>query len=200
MRAAARARALLVLPLLMQLGGCALTSKGTPMEVRYFSPESVDVRHVARQAQPPVARVRLGNLSSSANLRYPIVHRESAVELDVYDTLRWTENPEDYVRRSLARALFEDGQLEEVVGGAAVTLDVEVIAFEESRREGRHMGRVQLGYQLHDERSVLTSGVVTVERDAGGSSIEPVVAAIGAAMDAATSELAANVLKKLRAR
>ena len=49
------------------------------------------------------------------------MHRESAVEVDQYDTLKWTENPEDYVRRSLSRALFEDGQLEEVVGGVAVS-------------------------------------------------------------------------------
>lgn len=196
----ARIRALLVLLFLLPLGGCALTSKGTPLEIRYFSPENVDVHPPPRTTQPAVARLRLGSLTSSARLRYPIVHRESAVELDVYDTLQWTENPEDYVRRSLARALFEEGQLEEVVSGAAMTLDVEVIAFEEFRRAGRHVGRVQLGYQLHDERLVLTSGVVTVERDAGGPSIERVVAAIGAAMSEATAEVASNVLQKLRAR
>jgi ABC-type uncharacterized transport system auxiliary subunit len=198
MRACARACRLFMVPLL--LGGCALTSKGTPIEIRYFSPESIDVHHAARQALPPVARLRLGSLTSSANLRYAIVHRESAVELDLYETLRWTENPEDYVRRSLSRALFEDGQLEEVVGGAAITLDVELIAFEESHRESRRVGRIQLGYQVHDERSVLKSGIVTVERDATGASIEPVVAAIGSAMDAATSELAKNVVAQLRAR
>jgi ABC-type uncharacterized transport system auxiliary subunit len=168
--------------------------------MRYFSPENIDVHHVAPRALPPVARLRLGGLTSIANLRYPIVHRESAVELDVYETLRWTESPQDYVRRSLSRALFEDGQLEEAVGGAAVTLDVEVISFEESRRDGRRVGRIQLGYQLHDERSVLKSGVVTVERDATAAGIEPVVAAIGSAMDAATSELAKNVVTQLRAR
>ena len=128
------------------------------------------------------------------------MHRESAVELDTYETLRWTENPEDYVRRSLSRALFADGQLEEVVGGPAPTLDVEVVAFEEARRESRHIGRVQLGYQLHDERSVLASGVVTVERDVLGEGIEPVVLAIGAAMEAATSELARTVVPQLRGR
>lgn len=200
MRATARVCLLFALPLPLLLGGCALTSKGTPIEMRYFSPENIDVHHVARQTLPPVARVRLGGLTSSANLRYPIVHRESAVELDLYETLRWTENPEDYVRRSLSRALFEDGQLEEVVGGAAVTLDVELIAFEESRRENRRVGRIQLGYQLHDERSVLKSGIVTVERDATGAGIEPVVTAIGSAMDAATSELAKNVVAQLRGR
>lgn len=198
MRAVAFAWLLLLLPL--PLSGCALTSKATPLDIRYFSPERIDAQPAARQAQPPVGRLRLGHLSSGANLRHPIVHRESAVELDTYETLRWTENPEDYVRRSLSRSLFGDGLLEEVVGGAAATLDVEVILFEEARREGRHIGRIQLGYQLHDERSVLASGVVTVERDASGEGIEPVIAAIGSAMDAATTELARNVVMQLRGR
>lgn len=200
MRALARASLLFALLLLLAMDGCALTSKGTPLDVRYFSPEKVDVQHAVRQALPPVARLRLGELTSSANLRYPIVHRESAVELDVYETLRWTENPEDYVRRSLSRALFADGQLEEVVGGPALTLDVDVIAFEELHRETRRFGRVQLGYRLHDERLVLASGVVTIERDASGNGIEPVVGAIGSAMDEATSELAKSVVTRLRAR
>ena len=77
---------------------------------------------------------------------------------------------------------------------------MEVVAFEEIRRDNRHLGRVQLGYRLHDERVILASGVVTVERDASGASIEPVVAAIGSAMDAATAELAKNVVTRLRAR
>lgn len=186
--------------LLLVLGGCALTSKAAPVELRYFSPERVDAPPPVRQKLPPVGRLRLGPLTSSANLRASIVHRESAVELDTYATLRWTENPEDYVRRSLSRALFADGQLEEVVGGPAPTLDVEVVVFEEARRESRHIGRVQLGYQLHDERSVLASGVVTMERDVVGEGIEPVVLAIGAAMEAATSVLAKTVVPQLRGR
>lgn len=62
------------------------------------------------------------------------------------------------------------------------------------------MGRVQIRYQLHDERSVLASGVVTVERDASSGAIEAVVAAIGAAMEAACAELAGDVVVRLRAR
>jgi ABC-type uncharacterized transport system auxiliary subunit len=104
------------------------------------------------------------------------------------------------VRRSLSRALFDDGLLEQAVGGAGVTLDVDLVAFEEAQRENRHVGRTQLQYLLHDERLVLASGVVTVERDATGAGIEPVVAAIGAAMDAATSELATDVVTHLRSR
>lgn len=184
----------------LALGGCALTSKATPMDVRYFTPETLDSPRPPRRPEPAIARLRLGHAGSSANLRYRIVHRESAVELEPYETLRWTENPEDYVRRSLTRALFEDQPLEQVVGGAAPALEVELVAFEESRRGERHVGRVQIRYQLHDERSVLASGVVTVERDASSGAIEAVVAAIGAAMEAACAELAGDVVVRLRAR
>ncbi len=184
---------------LAALDGCALTSKATPLDVRTFTPEKVELHQATLPATPPVARLRLGDLTSSANLRYAIVHRDSAVEVEPYQTLRWTENPEDYVRRALARALFEDSPLTEVVGGPAVTLDVEVIAFEEVRRSERHFGRVQLGYHLHDDRAVLASGVVTTEREAASAAIESVVSAIGDAMNGATSELAQDVVARLRA-
>jgi len=185
--------------LVAALEGCALTSKATPIDIRTFTPERVELHQAALPATPPVARLRMGTLTSSANLRYAIVHRDSAVEVSPYETLRWTENPEDYVRRSLSRALFEDSPLAEVVGGQAVTLDVEVIAFEEIRRDSRHLGRVQLGYQLHDDRTVLASGVVTIEREAASPAIESVVTAIGDAMNAATSKLAQDVVARLRA-
>jgi ABC-type uncharacterized transport system auxiliary subunit len=179
---------------------CTLMSKGTPIELRYFSPEATATARPPRATSAPVARLRIGRLTSSTNLRESIVHRESAVEVDAYDTLRWTENPEDYVRRSLSHALFDDGQLEQVVGGSAVTLDVELVAFEEARRDGHAIGRIQLVYRLHDERTVLTSGVVTMERNATSTDIAPVVIAIGAAMDAASAELAKDVIARLRAR
>ena len=182
----------------LALGACALTSKGTPLEIRYFTPETLDAPEPPRRPGPPVGRLRLGRIGSSANLRYRIVHRESAVELEPYETLRWTETPEDYVRRSLSRALFQDEPLEQVVGGAAPVLEVELVAFEEAHRGERHVGRVQIRYQLHDERSVLTSGVVTVEREAKSGAIDAVVPAIGAALDAACAELARDVVERVR--
>jgi cholesterol transport system auxiliary component len=190
---------LVIVALAAGLYGCALTSKGTPLDVRTFTPEKVELHQATLPATPPVAKLRMGDLTSSANLRYAIVHRDSPVEVEPYQTLRWTENPEDYVRRSLSRALFQDRPLTEVVGGPAVTLDVEVIAFEEIRRGERHLGRVQLGYHLHDDRAVLASGVVTTEREAASPAIESVVSAIGDAMNDATSQVAQDVVARLRA-
>ena len=185
----------LVLAVSLLLAGCALTSKAKPLEIRYFSPESA--KRGTAAAQEPLVRLRLGHPTSSANLRYRIVRRESPVEVANYETLRWTETPADYVERSLLRALFDGGRFQQVVSGPALALEVDVIAFEDARRDRQRVGRVQLAYRLHDERSVLTSGIVAVERDAAADNIESVVVAIGAAMDGATAEIAERVARQL---
>lgn len=173
------------------LAGCALTSKSTPADIRYFAPEITPVRVVdpPEQARP---RLRLGKLGSSANLRARIVHRESSVETGEYETLRWTENPEAYVRRSLTGALFAQ-RFDQATGGAAPTLDVEVIGFEAVHRDAYRGGRVALRYQLRDEQTVLASDVIVVEREAAGPEFDKIVVAIGAAMEAATAQLATAV-------
>jgi cholesterol transport system auxiliary component len=181
--------------------GCSLVSRGQPLEVRYFSPETLGAAVPARAPTahrgPPVARLRLGRVSPSANLRYAIVHRESSFELAPYETRQWTETPDAYVRRSLERALFEARPLQHVVGGDAPTLEIEVIAFEEVQTARRHTGRVQLGYQLVADDAVLASGVVTGEREIRGTGFETVVAAIAAAMEDATSQVAELVLRRV---
>jgi ABC-type uncharacterized transport system auxiliary subunit len=177
------------------LAGCALTSKATPTELRYFSPETVTTHPAdARTSDPP--RLRVGRITSTANLRYRIVHRESPVETGEYETLRWADTPDVFVRRSLVDALFH-GRLEQATGGPDPTLDVEVVVFEQVRGERVHGGRVELRYQLRDGRSVLASDVVTVERHARDSGIDADIVAIGAAMDTATAQIASAVAARL---
>ena len=186
---------------LVVLAGCALTSRSEPLEVRYFSPEPA---RAARAAQPDtpageLARVRIGRIEPSSHLRAEIVHRESPYELSRYESRRWTESPDAYVERSLERALFEARPLEEAVSGRALTLEVDVVAFEEIR-EPRHAGRVELRYRLTDERDVIDSGVVTAERPVREAEFEGVVAAIGAALEEATGRVADAVVQTTSAR
>jgi ABC-type uncharacterized transport system auxiliary subunit len=173
------------------LGGCAAFSKATPVDVRYFSPEPAD------RDDPPVARhdevgtrLCVGRITSSALLRNRILYRESSFELATYDDFRWTEYPEAYLRRALVRSLFEDHRFAQVLGGHCPTLDVELIAFEEVRRGTARLGRVQVGYRLHENQAVLASGVMTRERPATGEGPTPVVAAVGAALREATARIA----------
>lgn len=181
------------------LTACALASKSPPREIRYFSPERAE-----QQATPAPAgahaRLRLGRVVAGANLRLAIVHRESAVELAPYETLRWTETPDAYVRRALVRALFDARGLEQAVGGEAPTLDVELVAFEEVARGTQRAGRVELRYQLRDDSRVLARGTIAIERPAAGATIDLVVPAIGAAMTAASDELAERVATELYAQ
>ncbi len=181
--------------LCIALASCALTSKSAPVELRYFSPETTSIP--APPSSEPHARLRVGRITASSNLRYAIVHRDSAVELAPYETLRWTDTPDTYLRRALVRALFESRPLDQAVGGAAPTLDVELLAFEEVVRGDHHGGRVVLRYVLHDDQAVLARGEIAVERAAAGPTIEPVVAAIGAALDAATEKLADRIAGEL---
>jgi hypothetical protein len=189
-----------LLPLLFVLAaGCALTNKAPPVDFRYFSPESETTRERHPQAGGESRALRLGRVTSGANLRTRIVHRDSPLEAREYETLRWTENPEVFVRRSLSRALFEDRSFQEALDGPAPVIEVEVVAFEEVRTAHGRAGRIRLRWQLHDDRWVLGRGDLTVDRDAAGAGIEHVVAALSAAMEEATGDIAAAVSVRLAA-
>ena len=178
------------------LAGCALTSRAPPRELRYFTPEG-ETHAAPHTPEAPRAQLRIGRVRAASNLRHAIVHRESSVEVEPYETLRWTEMPDVYVRRALDRALFDERPLAEVVSGDAPTLDVEVIAFEETVRGTQHAGRVRLRYELRGERAVIARGTVTAERPATSPAIASVVEAIRAAMISATEELAERVERSL---
>lgn len=183
--------------LLVVLAGCALTSKAAPVEIRYFSP--VPSRSAETATKPVSGRVQLDRVTSASHLRSRIAHRSSPVEVELSDSQRWTEDPEDYARRSLERALFARG-LELAVTGEALVLDVVVTGFEDVVREGRHFGRVQLHYRLEDDVRVVAEGTVTVERPSSGPDISRVVTAIGDALEAASAQIANRIATRVASR
>ncbi|HEY3801064.1 MAG TPA: ABC-type transport auxiliary lipoprotein family protein [Kofleriaceae bacterium] len=174
------------------VAGCALTSHSTPVELRYFTPLA-NTAPAVPAATAPATPLRLGRIVPSSLLRTRIVHRDSSVELVPYETLRWSDPPETYVRRALAHALFDTRAFDEVVGGNGPVLDVDVLAFEEDRRGDRRFGRVVLGYQLRSDERVVAHGVVAVEREARSPQIDAVVTAVGDALSAAAAELAHRI-------
>lgn len=190
MRAAALALAAL-------LAACALMKKSEPVDVHYFTP-AVATNTPSRAHQAPRARVRLGRISASSHLRYAIAQRTSPNELVLYELDRWTDTPDVYARRSLERALFQARPIEQATGGGGYSLDVDVLAFEEVR--ARRAGRVQLRYRLRDENTVIASDVVTVVRASRSATLADIAVAIGAALDAATAQIAERVLATLERR
>jgi cholesterol transport system auxiliary component len=180
--------------------GCALLTKQSPVSMRYFSPEPPR-REAPAKSGAPAGELRLGSVSSGAHLRERIVYRGPAYELGFYDDRRWTERPEAYVRRELARALFDERGFRRVLGATAPTLEIEVIAFEEVRLESGVAGRVELRVQLHDDARVLLEETIRVDRPAsGGTAIEDVVAALGSALDEAARLVADRVSGAAAAR
>lgn len=178
------------------LAGCALLSKSEPLELRYF--EAVEARPTsgpAAPAPPPSAggeqsqRLRLGSVKAARHLDMRIATRRGAYELGYHEKLRWTERPEEYVRRALLHDLYDQAGFTRVVSGPAPTLEVELIAFEECEQGGRRRGRVELQTVLHDERVQLDQETIRVETEvdaAQGDSAEALVAALGQALGQAS--------------
>ena len=178
------------------LSGCALLGKNEPLVPRYFTPEY--------EGDTPVAKgraglqLRLGRVEAWSHLRERMV-RNSARELFYYEDRRWTERPEIYLRRALSRAFFEERGVIEALSTRAVTLDVELIAFEEMAQP--HQARMQALLQLRDDRVGLLEETITIERPVaksdGADEARAVVEALSQALHAGVSRISDRVVAKL---
>ncbi len=185
--------------------GCALTSKSDPTLLRYFSVDTPRHRQQAAVTIAPGAvpmQLRLGRVIAASYIRDRIAFRDSSVEVGYYDDLRWTEKPEAYVRRDLARALFDDRGVQEIVGGVGPTLDVDVDSFEEVR--DAHAAVVELSWQLRNDTVVLLRRTVSVRRPLGeapkdGSSQRALATALAEALDDAIDQVVRAVVPELAA-
>jgi ABC-type uncharacterized transport system auxiliary subunit len=184
--------------------GCALTSKSDPTLLRYYSLDAPRPREHppgSPAAGSPPLQLRLGRVNAASYIRDRIAFRDSSVEVGYYDDLRWTEKPEAFVRRDLARALFEDEGVQEIVGGVGPTLDVDVDSFEELR-EPKHTARVALSWQLRDDTVVLLRRTVLVlhpldEQPTDKLSGRALAVALSGALDDAIDQIVKAVVPKL---
>ena len=183
--------------------GCALTSKSEPISPRYFSPERPigDTRSAPR-AVALTTSLRLGHVSGASYLDQRIVYRDSDYEVGYYQERRWTESPEKYLGRRLARALFEERGIHRVVGGAAPTLEAELVAFEEIRVPAR-IARVRVIVRLQDQRAVRWEETLTVDQPViaarMGGGAEQVAEALGLALGGVVDRIAERVASELAA-
>ncbi len=189
------------------LGGCALLGKSAPLDRRYYSAERTlwsaappAALSAARTgvASPSVpASLRMGRISSGAHLRERIAYRSSVRELGFYETRRWTERPEAYVRRALASALFEERTLVRAVSGPAATLDVELIDFDELLGP-RHAARVRIRAVLTDQRTARFEHTFSAEQAvAKDDDFERVADAMATALSRCVEELSDRVVAEL---
>ena len=185
------------------LAACALLGKAEPRTPHYFTPESdstVPQATAPQRVQPETRRLRLGSVSGGSQLRERIVFRDSAHELAYYEDRRWTERPEAYLRRALARALFEERGLVRVVLGSAPTLDAELVAFEEIRTPERR-AHVQVIVTLDDDRGGSVQATLNIERPirvaVANDDAAAVVEALSGALEQCVTQIAERVVNNL---
>jgi cholesterol transport system auxiliary component len=187
----------LVILVAAALPGCALFGKSDPVVSHYFTPEYEGATRAA--VIPPGQPLRLGRVEGWSHLRERMVVRSAARELSYSEDRRWTERPEVYLRRALARTLFEERGVVEALSGRAVTLEVELIAFEEIEKP--HRVRLQAGLLLADHQVGLLRETVTVERPVGGGDggdpMRAVVEAYSQALHDGVTRIADRVVARL---
>jgi cholesterol transport system auxiliary component len=180
-------RALACWVLAVALPGCALLSRGEALAVRYFDPAPPLARAATQPS--PGCELALGRVSRAEDVREEILYRTSPYEASYYDSRRWTETPDNYLRRTLERALFDQNRCRRVLSPGGATLDVSLVAFDELRDpEAAH---VVVSVLLHDDDSVLYQGTLEATRRvaSGTDSFEPVARAMGEALSAVTSQV-----------
>ncbi len=182
------------------LSGCALLGKNDPLVPRYFTPELDG--DAPRAPVRSDLQLRLGRVEGWSHVRERMVARNSARELFYYEDRRWTERPEIYLRRALSRTLFEERGVVASLSGRAVTLDVELIAFEEI--EQPHKARMQALLVLRDDRIGLLEETITVEQPVAkteqADQAGAVVDALSQALQAGVTRIADRVVAKLSER
>ena len=196
-RGATSTRRLLAATVTLALcSACALMSKSEALSPRYFSPDigepTLRLADKASTSAAAALELRLGQVEASSHLEERIAYRPSEGELGYYDSWRWTEPPQAYLQRALARELFERRGLVHVVSGAAPTLDVQLVSFEELR-QGTPAGRVELAFSLSDGRRMLLEQTVRVEQPIAPGAAEDAAPRLTKALSSALEDAVAKV-------
>jgi cholesterol transport system auxiliary component len=164
--------------------GCSLVSRGATLGPHYYDAEPP--RPVATVAALPACAVELGDVDANDDLGQSIAFRRSRFEVGYYETRRWTESPDNYLRRALERALFDERRCRRVLSGAGPTLDARLLSFEELQG-ATHQARVRVRVTLREAAAVIserTFEAVRPFRGGGGdAAFDEFVAAISQALD-----------------
>jgi cholesterol transport system auxiliary component len=158
--------------MLLALGGCALLGKADALTPRYFSPDLSGGGGAGGPAPTSshgasIAELRLGRITAASHLGERIVFRDSRYELNFYESRRWSEKPEAFLRRALAHSLFEEHGLRRIISGTGPTLEVELTEFAELKRSPP-VARVSATYVLFDSRVVRREATLAVELPVAG--------------------------------
>ena len=182
-------------------GGCALLSRGTPLKPQYFDPLSSGAPGVT-EAMPdsgatPECAIQIGDISASEDLGEGIAFRSAPHQIGYYESRRWSESPDNYLRRALERRMFDAQRCRRVLSNTGRTLDVRLLAFEEQRGPS-HRARVAVHVVLSDDQAVLHEETIDWARPCpagdGDAAFEGFVKAISQTLDDVVERVVAIVL------
>ncbi len=172
--------------------GCSLLSRGAPLGPHYYDPEPP--LGVVATAGPPACTLELGDVDANDDLGQSIAFRRSQYEVGYYETRRWTESPENYLRRALVRALFDERRCRRALSGDGPTLDARLLAFDELKGPPRR-ARVQVRVALRDAGVVISEATFDATRPLGAGEGDAAFDEFAAAISEALEEVVARVVE-----
>jgi cholesterol transport system auxiliary component len=179
--------------------GCALLSRSEPMQIRYFTLEDA-ARSMPRTQTNSSMELRLGRVDASGDLGDEMAVRTGRNEIEFREDRRWTEKPEQFLRRGLERALFQERGLTRAYSGIVPTLDVELTELAEVEGQAPK-ARVRALAHLHDERRGLCDDTFIIEQpiiaSAKDEHASQTVQALSVALHTAISEVSDKVVQCL---
>jgi cholesterol transport system auxiliary component len=178
----------------LSLAGCSFFGKQEPLHPQYYDPEPAHL--TSGSVAVSGKNLRLGHVVGATHLRERIAYHAAERELGFYDRRRWTERPEAYLRRALARELFERRGLTQIASGMAPALEVELTDFSELR-EPKHAARARARVLLIDARTVRFEHTFEVEVPVEGKDFHGVPAAFSDALVQLVSQIGERVAGEL---
>jgi cholesterol transport system auxiliary component len=171
--------------------GCALLSRGPSLKPHYYDPEQ-PTRATTNVVSPGCA-LHLGEVSANDDLGQSIAFRSSTYEVGYYETRRWSESPDNYLRRALVRALFDERRCRRVLSGDGPTLDARLLTFEQQR--GPQLARVAVHVVVYDSRGVRAEQTLEATRPFGEGTADAAFDGFVAAVSGALDDVVAQVVK-----
>jgi hypothetical protein len=173
--------------------GCALTSRGEALDIRFFTPEGAHADATIVTTNVPAGpSLRLDRVTSGPDLGLRIVHGDGAYEVAYYEDRRWTERPALYLRRALDRSLFDNHGFRRELGGDSPALEAELLVFEEVKTPAAHAARIVTRIEVATDH-VVFADTVEVREPVTGDRFEDVVVAMARALDGTAEEIARRV-------
>lgn len=169
--------------------GCALTSRGATLDVRWYTPEQARESLAVAELQGGCP-LRLGRVTSGADLGTRIAFGDGGYRVGYHEDRRWTERPDHYVQRALERTLFEGGGFRSSTRGPM--LDVELLDFKEVKGPTVHAAQVAVRVVLTRDTDQFARTIV-ISRPVAGDRFDDFVAAMSSALQETADEVAKRV-------